>query len=64
MEPVIKDLEKLLEERLRKRGNVPEGNRFNYMIKVKVTLFDQVIIDMFVQQHGCWTTDFKHHIKQ
>ena len=41
---------KLLEERLSKRRKVLEGDRLNYTVKVMVTWFDQVIIEMFVQQ--------------
>ena len=33
------------------KGEVPEGDWLNYTVKVTVTWYDQVIIEMFVQHH-------------
>ena len=33
-----------------RQGEVPKGDWLNYTIKVMVTWYDQVIIEMFVQQ--------------
>ena len=42
---IINNLDKLLGERLSKRGNVQEEDRFNYTVKMTVTWFDQVVIE-------------------